>query len=176
MSESSETKCGLCGEPMPPGEEMFQYHGHSGPCPKAALNQPSPPAVGLTEAERSYFTQWLEDELNEEEIAHRNGYFQDAEYHKGRAKALDNLLTRDAAAKAAGVVSVRREVLSERQRQLLQFHAEELEAEAQEEIDDLADISEWDETEEAKSARNMAHSILEIAEAIKAALAAKGGA
>jgi hypothetical protein len=89
---------------------------------------------------------------------------------------LHDIIKSDAAAKAAGVVSVRREVLSERQRQLLQFHAEELEAEAQEEIDDLADISEWDETEEAKSARNMAHSILEIAEAIKAALAAKGGA
>lgn len=26
-------KCGLCGEPMPPGEEMFKYHGYSGPCP-----------------------------------------------------------------------------------------------------------------------------------------------
>lgn len=26
--------CGLCGKPMPPGEEMFQYHGYSGPCPQ----------------------------------------------------------------------------------------------------------------------------------------------
>lgn len=25
--------CGLCGKRMPPGEEMFNYHGHSGPCP-----------------------------------------------------------------------------------------------------------------------------------------------
>jgi hypothetical protein len=25
--------CGLCGEPMPPGEEMFKFHGYSGPCP-----------------------------------------------------------------------------------------------------------------------------------------------
>jgi hypothetical protein len=24
--------CALCGEPMPPGEEMFKYHGYSGPC------------------------------------------------------------------------------------------------------------------------------------------------
>ena len=30
---TAEAKCGLCGEPMPPGEEMFQYHGYSGPCP-----------------------------------------------------------------------------------------------------------------------------------------------
>ena len=26
--------CELCGEPMAPGEEMFKYHGYSGPCPK----------------------------------------------------------------------------------------------------------------------------------------------
>jgi hypothetical protein len=30
-------KCGLCGEPMPEGEEMFNYHGYSGPCPKPPL-------------------------------------------------------------------------------------------------------------------------------------------
>lgn len=29
--------CELCGEPMPAGEEMFKYHGHSGPCPKPPL-------------------------------------------------------------------------------------------------------------------------------------------
>lgn len=29
--------CELCGEPMPPGEEMFTYHGYSGPCPKPPL-------------------------------------------------------------------------------------------------------------------------------------------
>ena len=31
---SEQAKCGLCGEPMPEGEEMFNYHGYSGPCPK----------------------------------------------------------------------------------------------------------------------------------------------
>jgi hypothetical protein len=30
-------RCTLCGEPMPPGEEMFKYHGYSGPCPKPPL-------------------------------------------------------------------------------------------------------------------------------------------
>jgi hypothetical protein len=30
---SEQPKCELCGEPMPAGEEMFKYHGHSGPCP-----------------------------------------------------------------------------------------------------------------------------------------------
>jgi hypothetical protein len=35
--------CELCGEPMPPGEEMFKIHGYSGPCPTA----PVAPATGL---------------------------------------------------------------------------------------------------------------------------------
>lgn len=37
--------CGMCGNPMPPGEEMFRYHGLSGPCPPS-LDAPaqSPPA------------------------------------------------------------------------------------------------------------------------------------
>lgn len=30
-------KCQICGEPMPEGEEMFFYHGYSGPCPKSPL-------------------------------------------------------------------------------------------------------------------------------------------
>ena len=32
-----ESKCELCGEPMPQGEEMFKLHGYSGPCPKPPL-------------------------------------------------------------------------------------------------------------------------------------------
>jgi hypothetical protein len=31
--ESSIRVCELCGEPMPPGEEVFKFHGYSGPCP-----------------------------------------------------------------------------------------------------------------------------------------------
>jgi hypothetical protein len=34
MTEESKAICELCGEPMPPGEEMFKYHGYSGDCPK----------------------------------------------------------------------------------------------------------------------------------------------
>ena len=26
--------CGLCGQRMPKGEEMFKFHGYSGPCPR----------------------------------------------------------------------------------------------------------------------------------------------
>lgn len=37
MSETA--KCELCGEPMPPGETMFKFHGYSGPCPKEPLPQ-----------------------------------------------------------------------------------------------------------------------------------------
>jgi len=36
MSEPNPT-CKLCGEPMPEGEEVFFYHGYSGPCPKPPL-------------------------------------------------------------------------------------------------------------------------------------------
>lgn len=32
--------CVVCGDPMPPGEEMFKFHGYSGPCPKPPLAQP----------------------------------------------------------------------------------------------------------------------------------------
>lgn len=35
------SRCELCGEPMPLGEEMFKFHGYSGPCPKP------PQATGL---------------------------------------------------------------------------------------------------------------------------------
>jgi hypothetical protein len=34
---SVKETCELCGEPMPPGEEMFKFHGYSGPCPKPPL-------------------------------------------------------------------------------------------------------------------------------------------
>ena len=39
-------KCELCGEPMPDGEEMFKYHGYSGPCPKPP--KPSEPKDNVT--------------------------------------------------------------------------------------------------------------------------------
>lgn len=30
---TSQSKCEICGHPMPIGEEMFKIHGYSGPCP-----------------------------------------------------------------------------------------------------------------------------------------------
>ena len=38
MTEAA--KCEICGEPMPQGEEMFKFHGYSGPCQKPPLLQP----------------------------------------------------------------------------------------------------------------------------------------
>ena len=46
--------CELCGEPMPPGEEMFKYHGYSGPCPKPPLPAASAPAGPPTQPETPY--------------------------------------------------------------------------------------------------------------------------
>ena len=31
------SKCEICGEPMPVGEEMFKFHGYSCQCPKPPL-------------------------------------------------------------------------------------------------------------------------------------------
>lgn len=33
-AEAKKGCCEICGKPMPPGEEMFKYHGYSGDCPK----------------------------------------------------------------------------------------------------------------------------------------------
>ena len=37
MSNNDVVECKLCGEAMPQGEEMFNYHGFSGPCPKPPI-------------------------------------------------------------------------------------------------------------------------------------------
>lgn len=34
---TQDPKCELCGDPMPAGEDMFKFHGYSGPCPKPPL-------------------------------------------------------------------------------------------------------------------------------------------
>lgn len=39
----AEALCAVCGEPMPEGETMFNYHGYSGPCPKPTMTK----VVGL---------------------------------------------------------------------------------------------------------------------------------
>lgn len=41
--------CELCGDPMPTGEEMFKFHGYSGPCPKPPLPKPAPEQPRVTD-------------------------------------------------------------------------------------------------------------------------------
>lgn len=49
----SETKCELCGEPMPEGESMFKFHGYSGPCPKPPLTLQRPEWINVAAKECS---------------------------------------------------------------------------------------------------------------------------
>ena len=44
MAMDEPSTCGLCGLPMPDGEEMFNYHGYSGPCP-GPVKAPDPRAT-----------------------------------------------------------------------------------------------------------------------------------
>lgn len=48
QAANDSTLCQLCGHPMPAGEEMFNYHGYSGPCPSPPL--PKPPSANVTQA------------------------------------------------------------------------------------------------------------------------------
>lgn len=52
---SNVSLCSICGEPMPVGEEMFKFHGYSGPCPK-------PPKIQRAEASEARATA-LEEEV-----------------------------------------------------------------------------------------------------------------
>jgi hypothetical protein len=62
--------CELCGHPMPEGEEMFKYHGYSGPCPAPPLAAaPVAPPMGEPRLEAvnylqvgppSPWTRWLD--------------------------------------------------------------------------------------------------------------------
>ena len=48
--DNEKAICKLCGEPMPEGEEMFNYHGYSGNCPKPPLPRPAEPEQAASEA------------------------------------------------------------------------------------------------------------------------------
>lgn len=48
-----DAKCEVCGDPMPAGEEMFKFHGYSGPCPKPPL--PTIECHGLDTPDRVCF-------------------------------------------------------------------------------------------------------------------------
>jgi hypothetical protein len=42
MTPDNIARCGICGEPMPAGEEMFMYHGFTGPCPVPPVESHTP--------------------------------------------------------------------------------------------------------------------------------------
>lgn len=44
----NQPTCEICGEPMPHGEQMFKFHGYSGPCPKPPLIRESQRTYALT--------------------------------------------------------------------------------------------------------------------------------
>lgn len=74
MNETA--KCEICGEPMPQGEEMFKFHGYSGPCPKPQLLQPHQRRVVIEKAEldeklmklRAFFGTEIFAELDDAEM------------------------------------------------------------------------------------------------------------
>jgi hypothetical protein len=69
-SNSDSPKCKLCGESMPPGEEMFYYHGYSGPCPKPApsASAQSDNPHNLPHYARSWERMAAKQEAKEEEL------------------------------------------------------------------------------------------------------------
>lgn len=63
------TNCKLCGEPMPAGEEMFNYHGYSGPCPKPPLPREEAKRVQFPTMLRKMWSgdevqAWLDENVN----------------------------------------------------------------------------------------------------------------
>lgn len=54
--DNQVAKCALCGEPMPEGEEMFKYHGFSGPCPKPARLTGTEPSLATEQAKATVAT------------------------------------------------------------------------------------------------------------------------
>lgn len=49
-------KCSICGEAMPPGEEMFTFHGYSGPCPRDSAVPMVRAKFRVTKLEQMYTT------------------------------------------------------------------------------------------------------------------------
>lgn len=68
--------CELCGHPMPKGEEMFKYHGFSGPCPRPykIIEQP---------LKKTFVTYWSKDFVVADKLTNENFY----EETRGSVKA-----------------------------------------------------------------------------------------
>jgi hypothetical protein len=55
----SQHLCELCGAPMPPGEEMFKYHGYSGDCPRPPLPRPLKAGIAVDDWKLPIFERHL---------------------------------------------------------------------------------------------------------------------
>ena len=71
---SDTPKCQVCGEPMPAGEEMFKYHGYSGPCPKLLLPRKQTEIERLTQELALKDADKIEELDRLESVLIRNGF------------------------------------------------------------------------------------------------------
>lgn len=49
VDPGAKAHCAICCQPMPEGEEMFRFHGYSGPCPAPPAEPPADPSCGTAE-------------------------------------------------------------------------------------------------------------------------------
>lgn len=80
--------CKICGEPMPKGEEMFFYHGLSGPCPKPPL--PEKPQISELEQVKLERDKWKSEYENLCKFA--NQYEAERDTLAARVKSLEEAL------------------------------------------------------------------------------------
>lgn len=61
MTPEESALCELCGEPMPEAEQMFKFHGYSGPCPKPPLSAPAPETRRVPDDLIDNLDEWASD-------------------------------------------------------------------------------------------------------------------
>ena len=79
---SEQPKCSVCGEPMLAGEEMFKFHGYSGPCPKPPLPRAPTEIEKLRAFAQDIMRAWPEGGVDGGELqdaALRHGLIESAE-------------------------------------------------------------------------------------------------
>ena len=65
--------CRICGEPMPEGEQMFNFHGYSGDCPKPPLKKVELDPAGVPKAELTLLERKAIEVLNSIKAASDGG-------------------------------------------------------------------------------------------------------
>lgn len=84
------SNCEICGESMPVGEEMFYYHGLSGPCPKPALPQPKLAAlIAYLLVDKENGEYWIRTDVDSKPYAEIGPY----DTAEERQRVLDDLLS-----------------------------------------------------------------------------------